>query len=142
MNKVLIRMHDKDIDFPTHIKQGDWIDLRSAEDIDLEPFQSYILNLGVSIKLPDGYFALLAPRSSMYKNFKILQNDSIGVIDNSYSGDDDVWKLPILAIEKTHIRKNDRVCQFTIIKKEEFDIEIVDHLNGPNRGGFGSTGID
>ena len=93
------------------------------------------------MKLPDGYEANIVPRSSTYKNFKILQPNCFAVIDNSYSGDADEWKLPVIAIEDTVINKNDRICQFRINKiQPEIEFEEVEHLDETNRGGFGSTG--
>lgn len=143
MSKVVyVHMHNTDITIPKLIKQGDWIDLRSAEDVDLEQYEDHLLDLGVSIKIPEGYYAMLVVRSSAFMNYHIIQTDGIGIIDNSYCGDNDIWKLPILALRKTHISKNDRICQFTIVKKENVEIDIVDHLEGINRGGFGSTGVN
>lgn len=93
------------------------------------------------MKLPDGYEANIVPRSSTYKNFKILQTNCFAVIDNSYSGDSDEWKLPIIAMEDTTINKNDRICQFRINKiQPEIEFEEVEHLDEVSRGGIGSTG--
>lgn len=93
------------------------------------------------MKLPNGYEANIVPRSSTYKNFKILQTNSFAVIDNSYSGDADEWKLPIIAMEDTVINKNDRICQFRINKiQPEIKFEEVERLNEVSRGGIGSTG--
>lgn len=123
-------------------EKGDWIDLRSAETIELEARQSAIIPLGVAIELPEGYSAIIAPRSSTFKKWHILQTNSIGVIDNSYCGDNDEWCLPVYAISKTTIYKNDRICQFRIIKNEPVSIMKVDKLGNPDRNGFGSTGVN
>lgn len=91
--------------------------------------------------LPEGYEAHIAPRSSTYKNFGIIQTNSIGVVDNSYCGDEDEWKMAAYALRDTLIRKNDRICQFRIIEKQpEIEFETVEHLRETSRGGFGSTG--
>lgn len=91
--------------------------------------------------LPDGYEAHLVPRSSTFKNFGIIQTNSMGVIDNSYSGEDDEWKMPVYALRDTVIKVNDRICQFRIEKRmEDIDFIEVEHLNDTSRGGFGSTG--
>ena len=125
------------------ISVGDWIDLRSAEDVDMNPGEFKIISLGVSMKLPEGYEAHVVPRSSTFKKWGILQANSFGVIDNSYSGDNDIWGFPAIAMRKTHIHKGDRICQFRIMKKQpEFEMISVDHLDGPSRGGFGSTGTN
>ena len=103
--------------------------------------QFALIPLGVGMVLPEGYEAHIAPRSSTFKNWKILQVNSVGVVDNSYSGDADQWMMPVFATEDTEIKKNDRICQFRIIEKmPEIEIEEVEHLNDKSRGGFGSTG--
>jgi dUTP pyrophosphatase len=95
------------------------------------------------MKLPEGYEAHIVPRSSTYKNWGILQANHMGVVDNSYSGDNDIWKFPAIAIRNTKIYKNERICQFRIVKKQpELIFEEVDHLDGPDRGGFGSSGVN
>lgn len=124
------------------IEGGDWIDLRSAEDIELEVGEFKLIPLGVAIQLPKGYEALVVPRSSTYKKYKIIQTNSIGVIDEKYCGDGDQWYMPVVADEKTVIHKNDRICQFRIIEHQPtFEIKAVDTLGNDDRGGFGSTGI-
>lgn len=138
---ILIRYHDSKSEKVTIIAQGDLIDLRAAEDVDLKPMDHKLISLGVSMKLPDGYYAILAPRSSTYKKYGIICANSIGFIDNSYSGDDDIWMFSAIALRETHISKGDRICQFTIVKKEKVELKAVNKLEGPNRNGFGSTGI-
>lgn len=123
------------------IEIGDWIDLRSAEDITLEAGEFYMLKLGVAMELPKGYSAIVVPRSSAFSKWHIIQTNSIGIIDESYCGDNDEWHMPILAIKRTRIHKNDRICQFTLIPKcELIELHKVSKLNNKNRGGLGSTG--
>lgn len=141
MEKIKIKYFDKNIDKIKKINEGDWVDLRSAETIYLKKGEFRLIPLGVGMKLPDGYEANIAPRSSTYKNFKVLQTNSFAVIDNSYSGDNDQWLYPVIAMEDTTINKNDRICQFRINKiQPEIEFEEVEHLDETNRGGFGSTG--
>lgn len=141
MEKIKIKYFDKNIDKIQKINKGDWVDLRSAETIYLKKGEFRLIPLGVGMKLPDGYEANIAPRSSTYKNFKVLQTNSFAVIDNSYSGDNDQWLYPVIAMEDTTINKNDRICQFRINKiQPEIEFEEVEHLDETNRGGFGSTG--
>ncbi len=122
--------------------KSDWIDLRCSEDIDLKQGEWKLIPLGVAMRLPKGYEAHIVPRSSTFKNFGIIQTNHMGVIDSSYSGDDDWWRLPALAMRDTHISKNERICQFRIVKNQPaIEFEIVDHLDEKNRGGFGSTGV-
>lgn len=122
-------------------EKGDWIDLRAAEDVELKAGEFKLISLGVSMKLPEGYEALIIPRSSTFKHWDVLQTNSIGLIDNSYCGNDDVWMLPVLATEDVVIEKNSRICQFRIQKKmEKVTLTTVDKLENVNRGGFGSSG--
>lgn len=121
--------------------RGDWIDLRAAEDVELKAGEAKYISLGVSMQLPKGYEALVIPRSSTFKHWGILQTNNIGLIDNSYCGNDDVWMFPALATRDVLIEKNSRICQFRIQKKmEKTSFKTVDHLNETNRGGFGSSG--
>ena len=94
------------------------------------------------MQLPQGYEAILAPRSSTFKRYGLLQSNSIGVIDSTYNGDDDIWMYPAIALRDTIIHKNDRICQFRIVKKMPDDLELktVEILGNEDRGGFGSTG--
>ena len=143
METIKIKYHDPDVLRIDKIKKGDWIDLRSAEDITLKAGEFHLISLGVSIQVPEGYESILAPRSSTFKNFGIIQSNSIGVIDESYCGDDDIWMFPAYAIRDTKINKNDRICQFRIIKHQpEVEVETVETLGNENRQGFGSTGIN
>lgn len=101
-----------------------------------------VIPLGVGMRLPKGYEAIVAPRSSTAKNFGIIMASSIGIIDNSYSGDNDQWGFIAYAIRDTTIHVNDRIAQFRIFRNQEFiDFNEVDHLGETSRGGFGSTGI-
>ena len=123
------------------LDNGDWIDLRAAEDVNLEKGDFRLISLGVSMKLPDGYEAHIVPRSSTFKHWGIIQANHMGVIDNSYCGDNDIWKFPAIATRDAVIYKNDRICQFRIMKKQPcVRFDTVEHLNGPDRGGFGSSG--
>ena len=123
------------------LQKGDWIDLRAAEDVALVAGEFRYVRLGVGMILPEGYEAHVAPRSSTFKNFGVLVANSFGVIDISYCGEEDEWRLPVLAMRDTVIRKNDRICQFRIVAKQpELEFETVEHLRDESRGGFGSTG--
>lgn len=120
---------------------GDWIDLRSAETVCLYKGEKALLRLGVAMKLPDGYEAILAPRSSTFKNYGLIQTNGIGIIDSTYCGNNDEWMMPVLATRETMIHKNDRICQFRIQKKQPtIKFVVVDKLNDIDRGGFGSSG--
>ncbi len=123
------------------ITKGDWIDLRAAEDIHVYANRFFMIPLGVGMILPEGFEAHIVPRSSLFKNFGIIQTNSFGVIDNSYSGDGDQWHFPAYSLKETTIHKNDRICQFRIVENQPpIEFETVEHLNAVDRGGFGSTG--
>lgn len=131
-----------DIEHIEKISQGDWIDLRAAETVSLSEGEFKLISLGVGMILPDGYEAHIVPRSSTFKKFHIIQTNHMGIIDNSYCGEQDEWKFPALAVEDTIINKNDRICQFRIVKKQpEIVFEQVEKLSDTSRGGFGSTGV-
>lgn len=141
---IKIKYHTDKIDKLKYIDgKSDWIDLRAAEDIELKKGEFKLISLGVSMKLPDGYEAHIVPRSSTFKNFKIIQTNHQAVIDNSYCGDNDIWKYPVYAMEDTVIHTNDRICQFRIVENQpKIAFEEVDHLDDDTRGGFGSTGMN
>lgn len=143
MEKILIKYHNTNLDKIEKISTGDWIDLRAAEDVTLKAGEFKIISLGISMKLPDGYEAHIVPRSSTFKKWGIQQTNCMGVIDNSYSGNNDIWGMPVLANRDTEIKVNDRICQFRIVKRQpELEFIEVDHLDGADRGGFGSTGTN
>lgn len=144
---------------PIITKQGDWIDLKAAENITLQKpnktgYFYYEIPLGVAIKLPMRYEAIVAPRSSTYKKYGVIQTNSIGVIDHTYCGPEDIWKFPCIALKDGVISKGDRICQFRIQLSQKatwwqkvknlfysgVQLEYVTSLHTPNRGGFGSTG--
>lgn len=121
--------------------KSDWIDLRCAEETTLKKGEWKLIPLGIAMELPKGYEAHVVPRSSTFKNFGIIQTNSMGVIDASYCGDNDQWYLPALAVRDTEIHVNDRICQFRIVENQpEIDFCEVTTLEGKDRGGFGSTG--
>ena len=130
-----------DIEPPEAIEQGDWIDLRAAETILIVKGEFKYIPLGVAIQLPEGYEAIVAPRSSLFKRRGIIMTNSIGIMDESYCGDGDQWRFPAYATRETIIPKGERICQFRIVKHQhEIKFEIVDTLGNPDRGGYGSTG--
>jgi len=123
------------------IKKSDWIDLRAAENVELAQGEFKYISLGVSMMLPKGYEAILAPRSSTFKNYGIIQANGIGIIDNEYAGEDDVWFFPALAMRDTEIPMFSKICQFRVQRRQP-KISFCKGISGkPNRGGLGSTGI-
>lgn len=140
--EIKIKYFDKEIDKIEKIPNGDWVDLRAAETVELKAGEYKLIKLGVGMILPEGYEAHVVPRSSTFKNFGVIQTNHMGVIDESYCGDNDQWRFPAYALRDTVIKKNDRICQFRIDKKQPQDLAFVtvEHLKDADRGGFGSTG--
>ena len=121
--------------------KSDWIDLLASEEVTLKQGEFALVPLGVAMELPKGYEAHIVPRSSTYKNFGVIQANHCGVVDGSYCGDNDMWRMPVIAMRDTQIHVNDRICQFRIMKNQpEILFEEVEHLEGKDRGGFGTTG--
>lgn len=140
---IQIKYFDKEIDKIAKIEKGDWIDLRAAETVELKAGEFKLIKLGVGMILPAGYEAHIVPRSSTFKNFGVTQTNHMGVIDESYCGEDDQWRFPAKAERDTIIHKNDRICQFRIVEKQpEVNFIEVEHLSEQSRGGFGSTGTN
>ena len=121
--------------------KSDWIDLRSAEEVNMKAGEARLISLGIAVQLPKGYEAHVVPRSSTFKNFGLIQTNHMGVIDGSYCGDNDMWRMPVLAVRDTQIHVNDRICQFRIMKNQPaINFDEVERLEETDRGGFGSTG--
>ena len=144
MNKetIKIKYHTDEIEKLRYIDGiSDWIDLRSAEYVELNAGDFKPISLGVSMELPKGYEAHIVPRSSTFKTWGIIQANSMGIVDESYRGDNDIWKYPVYALRDTIIHKNDRICQFRIMEHQPtIEFDEVEHLEGEERGGFGSSG--
>lgn len=141
METIKVKYHTKNPIKLEQVDGSDWIDLRAAKGYSLHEGDFALIDLGVSMKLPEGYEAHVAPRSSTFKKWGVIQTNSVGVIDNSYSSDQDVWMMPVLATRDTQIYEGDRICQFRIVRQQpEITFEEVASLGNESRGGFGSTG--
>lgn len=139
---IKIKYFTDKIEKLTYIQEkSDWIDLRAAEDVTLKQGEFKLIPLGVAMELPKGYEAHVVPRSSTFKNFGIIQTNHKGIIDESYCGDNDEWKMPVYAFRDTVIKLNDRICQFRIMEHQpQINFIEMEKLNSKDRGGFGSTG--
>lgn len=143
MEKIKIKYFTDEIEKLKYIDgKSDWIDLRAAENVTLKKGEFKLISLGVAMELPKGYEAHIVPRSSTFKNFGLIQTNHCGIVDESYCGNEDVWKFPALAVRDTEIKINDRICQFRIMEHQPvIEFEEVEDLENESRGGFGSTGI-
>ncbi|MEE1305922.1 MAG: dUTP diphosphatase [Agathobacter sp.] len=142
IEKIRIKYFTEAIDKLDYIDgKSDWIDLRASEDVALKAGEFKLIPLGVAMELPQGYEAHIVPRSSTFKTWGIIQTNSMGVVDCSYCGDNDMWRMPVYATRDVEIHANDRICQFRIMKNQpKINFEEVEHLGNSDRGGFGSTG--
>ena len=139
--QIKVRYADSNLPRIEKIALGDWIDLRAAQTVSMKEGEVARISLGVAMQLPEGYEAHVVPRSSTPKKFGITLTNSVGIIDNSYCGNDDIWMFEAKALRDTVINFGDRICQFRIVKKmPEVSIVEVERLDNENRGGFGSSG--
>ena len=148
MNEIMVKYHNPDLTRITAYDKGDWIDLRSAEEVHMKAGEFRLISLGVSIKIPEMFEMWLAPRSSTFKKYGIIQTNSIGIIDNSYCGNKDIIKMPVYAVRDTVIPFNERIAQFRFIPRMKYTVKAfrfgikfkeVDDLGTEDRGGFGSS---
>ncbi|HIX51732.1 MAG TPA: dUTP diphosphatase [Candidatus Lachnoclostridium stercoripullorum] len=140
--KIRIKYFSQEIEKLRYVDgKSDWIDLRAAKEVELKKGEFALIPLGVAMELPAGYEAHVVPRSSTFKNFGVIQTNSMGVIDETYCGDNDQWFFPAYALRDTVIHVNDRICQFRIMEHQPaLDFEETDVLGNEDRGGHGSTG--
>ena len=142
MKEIKIKYLNDDITRLEYIDgKSDWIDLRAAEEVELKAGEFKLIHLGVAMQLPEGYEAHIVPRSSTFKKRGIIQTNHCGIVDNSYCGPNDWWRMPVFALRDTKIEVNDRICQFRIQKNQPTLVfNEVEEMEANNRGGFGSTG--
>lgn len=133
------------------IEKGNWIDVYANKDVFVKTHERAMIPLGFALELPQGWEAHLAPRSSTFKTWGIIQTNSVGVVDDTYIGDNDQWHMPVYClqgkntedgIEGTWIRKGDKIGQFRVMEvMPEIEFDEVETFGNANRGGFGTTGI-
>lgn len=151
--RIYVKLHERQKPLKI-LKEGEWIDLASAENMYLIQGKYGLLSLGISMKIPKGFEVIIAPRSSTFKNFGMILTNSLGIIDSSYSGTNDIWKFPYFSLKTGRIKKGDRICQFKIQLSQKATLfqklrwlffgkikfVYVNELDNKDRGGFGSTG--
>lgn len=155
--KIYIKYHDSECELKSF---GNWIDLKSAEDVEIKKLENKLISLGVSMKLPKYFQGNIVPRSGTFNKFGIIQANHFGVVDgpdsesDGYSGNDDIWKFNAIALKNTKISKGDRICQFEIkpsmkapwyiklkwLFTSKIKFVVVNDLKSKNRGGFGQSG--
>ena len=148
MSEILVKYHHPDLTRLVNYDKGDWIDLRAAEEVHLKVGESAFISLGISIKIPKEYEVWLVPRSSTFKKFGIIQTNGIGIIDNSYCGNNDIIKMPVYALRDCYIPFNERIAQFRFVPRMKYSsttfrlgisFKEVDDLGTEDRNGFGSS---
>ena len=140
MQKIKIK-YLRDIKKIQRFNTGDLIDLRAAETVEMKAGEYKAIPLGVAMELPKGFEAWVVPRSSTFKKYGVLLANGVGIIDESYKGDNDEWHFLAYAVRDTVIRKNERICQFRIVEHQPLiHLEEVEKLGNADRGGMGSTG--
>lgn len=146
------------------IAKGNWIDVYARKDIFIPEGSRGMIPLGFALELPPGWEGHLAPRSSTFKSWGIIQTNSVGVVDDTYIGDNDEWHLPAFClvgqtVEKsgailsdgvtvtpvevkgTWIKKGDKIGQMRVMEVQpDFELEEVLEFGNADRGGFGTTG--
>ncbi len=151
--KIRIKYFDEAIRLKK-ISKGNWIDVYAAKDVFVKECERAMIPLGFALELPSGWEGHLAPRSSTFKTWGIIQTNSVGVVDDTYIGDNDQWHMPVYCLQGkdviqeegtefkgTWIKKGDKIGQFRIMEvMPEFEFEEVDSFGNDDRGGFGSTG--
>ena len=142
MEKIRIKYFDPELEKLAYIGgKSDWIDLRASETMELKAGEFRLIPLGVAMELPAGYEAHVVPRSSTFKNFGIIQANHMGMVDESYCGDNDQWYFPAIAMRDTVIHAGDRICQFRIVEHQpKLNFVAVKTFGNSDRGGIGSTG--
>lgn len=121
---------------------GDMIDLYVSGNYTYKKGDTVLVKLGVAMELPEGYEAHIYPRSSTFKHHGLILTNSVGIIDNSYNGDNDEWMAMFYATQDGHLAEGSRVVQFRIYQNmPETKLITVNSLNNTDRGGYGSTGV-
>lgn len=169
--KIKVRLINPNCKFE-FINKGEWIDLKAAKTIEFSSpyantlngnrtkrdvvFDYQLIPLGVAMQLPKEFEAHIVPRSSTFKTWGILQTNHCGIVDSTYSGNNDQWMMPVLATKDITIFEGDRICQFRIMPSQKasvwtklkwlftnkIEFEFVSSLEGEDRGGIGSTGVN
>ena len=139
--ELKVKYFAEDLEELRCVPGSDWVDLRAAEEVVMGAGEFRLIPLGIAVALPEGYEAHVVPRSSTFQNYGLLQTNSMGVVDGSYRGDGDQWRWPAYATRDVRIPKNTRLCQFRIVENQPLLVFTrAERLEGPDRGGFGSTG--
>jgi dUTP pyrophosphatase len=143
MTQILIKRLDPTVPLPSYAKAGDaGADLATRIDFTINPGERMLVPTGISIALPNGYVALVHPRSGLAIKHGISMVNTPGTVDAGYRGELQVILINHDLTQPVSFKKGDRIAQLVIQKVERADFVEVSDLPGSDRssGGFGSTG--
>ncbi len=140
--KVAIKRVDKSLPLPVYATAGSvGFDLLCREDVEVLPRQIELIPGNVIVRIPAGYFLLIALRSSTPRRKSLIIPNGVGIIDQDYCGEGDEIKVQVLNFGEgaVQVKKGERIAQGLFIPVVRVEWEEVDQV-GQGRGGFGSTG--
>lgn len=143
MVEILIRRLDEHVPVPAYSHPGDaGADLVTTVDVTLAPGERAMVPTGISIALPDGYVALVHPRSGLAAKFGVSIVNAPGTVDAGYRGEVKVLLINLDPLEPVRLQRGDRIAQLVVQRVERARFVEVDRLPGSARGdgGYGSTG--
>lgn len=142
--KLPIKRLDPSVELPSYAYDGDaGLDLRSNEDVTLEPFERRLVATGLAIAIPYGYAGFVQPRSGLALREGLSMANTPGLIDAHYRGELKVCAINLDPHNPIHIERGERIAQLVIQKVPVVELEEVDELDETDRGcgGFGSSGV-
>lgn len=139
--KVCIKKnHNFPIEYKTAGACG--FDFYAVEEVTFAPGEWKLVETGTVIETPEWYMLMISPRSSTFKNYWLMQVNSVGIVDQDYAGDNDTIKFPYINMrsENVTIPAWERIGQGVFVKIETAEFETVESMQNTDRGGFGTTG--
>jgi dUTP pyrophosphatase len=140
--QVKLKLFDKSLPAPQYqTEKAAGVDLYSRIDVAIPPHQVIKVPLNVALQIPDDHFVLISARSSLHKKGLMLAN-GIGIGDADYCGDEDEYQAAIynFSDQPVEVKRGERLVQIIVLPRPKVELELVETLSSPNRGGFGSTG--
>ena len=142
--RLPVKRLDPTIELPSYAYAGDaGLDLRSSEDVTLEPFERRLISTGLAIAIPEGYAGFVQPRSGMALKHGLSMANTPGLIDSHYRGELKVIAINLDPREPISIKRGDRIAQLVIQQVPVGSLVEVEELDETDRGtgGFGSSGV-
>jgi dUTP pyrophosphatase len=142
LDVAVVRL-DPGLPLPSYAHPGDaGADLHTAVDVTLAPGERALVPTGISVALPDGYVALVHPRSGLAARHGLSIVNAPGTVDAGYRGEVKVMLINHDPVTPVELRRGDRIAQLVVQRFERARFVEVDRLPGSVRGagGYGSTG--